>query len=110
MSAILGLIAMWALLLQAPLTTASAEPFDPTAQGIHCGQDHNSPATPDKDCHQHQCCTASHISKAVLPAPQASSFRFERTSVSAIIWCVAHFLEKTGPPERKHNPRGPPAA
>jgi len=108
-SAILGLIAMWALLLQGTLATANAEPFDP-AQGIHCGQDQSgSPATPDKSSHQHQCCTASHISKAVLPTPQASSFRFELTPASAIVWRISTFLEKTGPPERDHNPRGPPA-
>jgi len=110
MSAILGLIAMWALLLQGTLAASAAPDFDP-AQGIHCAQDHGeAPSTPEKGGHQHQCCPAAHVSKLALPAPLASAFRFERQPANPFVWRISTFLEKTGPPERDHHPRGPPAA
>ena len=109
--AIIGVIALYALLLQS-FAAAAKPPAYADAAGVICAAAHGSDA-PSGDAplaHDHPCCTAAQTSHAALPPlPWAAAAR-PASPPAAIVWRPEADLPRTGPPTRSHSARGPPAA
>jgi hypothetical protein len=108
--AIIGVIALYALLLQAFLGFATPS-LALGPDGILCtvhesGQSDGKPAT----AHKHECCLPAHAG-AFLPPPDGATDLAWRAPVSHIlVWRPAFDVPTTGPPDTSHRPRGPPLA
>lgn len=108
--AIIGVIALYALVLQAFLTVVA--PTMPRFEGGVICAEHEAPAPSDNDRHldcHHACCTQ--VQAVALPAPDADGFL-------PAIWPprtapLTHREAGTGnaraPPDQGISPRGPPA-
>ena len=109
--AILGVIALYGLLLQGFLAAATPVPVTDLA-GILCvthdGAGSGSPDTPVR--HDHQCCTAAPVG-ALGPPPLSDAFSAWSLPPSTLVaWRPEASLFKTGPPTHSHSARGPPSA
>lgn len=107
--AILGVVALYALLLQAFVAAATPSgPIDPA--GFIC-QHGNAVPSPDQPArHDHQCCTAVHIGNVAPPPCSAAAFAWAAPRAVTAPWRPEAAIPKTGPPTRSHSARGPPSA
>lgn len=107
--AILGVVALYALLLQA--FVAAATPSGPISLGGFICQHDNSPSSPDQPVrHDHQCCTAIHIGNVAPPPSSAVPVAWAAPRTVVVLWRPEAVIPKTGPPTRSHSARGPPFA
>ncbi len=106
--AILGVVALYALLLQA--FVAAATPSGPIdLAGFICQHESSSP--PDHPIrHDHQCCTAVHIGNIAPPPSSAMLVGWASPRAVTLLWRPEVAIPKTGPPTRSHSARGPPSA
>lgn len=107
--AIIGVIALYALLLQAFLAVAA--PTGPSfGPGVLCTVDGEHAPGEEPLRHDHQCCTAQHVGN-LAPAPKTASAERLTWPVSIrIVWRPEAELPRTGPPTFAHSARGPPSA
>ena len=109
--AIIGMIALYGLLLQAVFVSA----LPANASGLlgaicqpHDGGD--GPAQGQPIAHDHQCCTAAHLGGMGLP-PVATQVRHAALPVAAaVIWRDGVSPASTGPSVDAQSARGPPSA
>jgi hypothetical protein len=109
--AIVGAIALYALLLQSFLLAAT-----PTLAlgdaGILC-LDHAS-GQPDSggapSGHEHHCCLPGHVAPLVPPLPAYQAVPWRAPEAALLGWRHEADQPRTGPPKRAHTPRGPPLA
>ena len=109
--AILGLVALYGLLLQAFLAVAtpSAATVDPL--GFICS--HDASGSPDQHHpvrHDHPCCTVAHLAPLLPPAVAATVLAWTPPDAVRVDWRPEAAIPKTGPPTRQHSARGPPLA
>lgn len=106
--AIIGVIALYGLLLQAFL--AAAHPVAMPDAGILCAE--HEPASPGSDRplhHDHQCCTAAQGAQ-LAPAPSSDLTAVPVPPAPArVAWRPEASRPRTGPPTHAHSARGPPA-
>lgn len=109
--AIIGVIALYALLLQ-PFLAAATPAMMPDAAGILCathdGPAPSGPAVPGRS--DHQCCTAA-FPGGPVPPPAASAVVSRMQAIAvAVSWYPEAAIGRPGPTTHSHSPRGPPAA
>jgi hypothetical protein len=106
--AIIGVIALYALLLQAFLGFATPS-IAFGADGVLCVE-HGSAAPDGKSgaVHKHQCCLPVQPG-TLLPPPDSppEAVAFARVA-QVVAWRPTSDVLTTGPPKRTHQPRGPP--
>lgn len=107
--AIVGVVALYALLLQA--FVAAATPAGAIIPAALCAPvqdvDQERPATPTR--HDPQCCIALHLGNLALPPSAAfEPVVWGRATAPAIVARPEAAIPKTGPPAHAHRPRGPP--
>ena len=111
LGAVIWMIALYGLVLQAFLAGATAPVLAAGGSALCAALDHDGDGAPGPDPHHdHACCLAAPT--AALPAPTAD--------VSAVAWPPGASLAftspartrppATGPPSRPHQPRAPPLA
>lgn len=107
--AILGVVALYALLLQA--FVAAATPSGPIdLAGFICQHDSSAPSPDQPIRHDHQCCTAVHIGNVAPPPCSAAPVVLTPPVAVATVWRPKAAIPKTGPPNQSHFARGPPSA
>ena len=111
--AIVGLIALYAVLLQAFLTVSAPGALLREA-GILC-LDHGggSPADAPADGptpHDHACCTLAHGATVVPPGPSVALPVQHIAQGTAVVWLPEADIPRTGPPTHAESARGPPLA
>lgn len=109
--AIISVVALYALLLQAFL--AFAAPVlspDPTG-GILCAEHGSGTPTHDQsDAQCHACCMALHIGTIAPPPVLAAPVLWPVPQISRVAWRPEADLPRTGPPVHAQSARGPPIA
>lgn len=107
-NAAVGLVALYALLLQAVMAAAT-----PTGQiappGVICAAAGSAHQPPDKPVgHDHACCTALHFGNLAPPPsdPAPEPIRWPKRIL--VVWQPEARLPRTGPPAYAHSARGPP--
>ena len=108
--AIIGVVALYALLLQAFLGgLAPAMPLP--VGGVICAE-HDGSSVPDRHgpaCHHHACCTAAQAAKLLDPLLSASaSVQWVPIRVASFLWRDAGPVRARAPPGQSVSPRGPP--
>lgn len=107
--AILGVVALYALLLQA--FVAAATPSGATdLAGFVCQHGSSAPSPDQPVRHDHQCCTAVHIGDVAPPPCSAVEVAWAAPLAVTAVWRPEAAIPKTGPPTRSHSARGPPSA
>lgn len=107
--AILGVIALYALLLQAFVAAATPSgAIDLT--GFICQHESSAPSPDQPVRHDHQCCTAVHIGNIAPPPCSAVAVAWTAPRAVTAVWRREAAIPKTGPPTRSHSARGPPSA
>jgi hypothetical protein len=108
--AIIGLIALYAVLLQAFLTVSAPGAVLREA-GILC-LDHEAghPADGLPAHRDHACCTLAHGAPAVPPNPVEAVAVPTPARVTAVVWRPEAAIPRTGPPTHATSARGPPLA
>lgn len=107
--AIIGLVALYALLLQAFLGLATpSRALDGPGEVLCAGHSSGEPAS--KGVHVHACCTVVQAGTLTLPPidPEAAAWPSAPTSLCA--WRPEAEIPTTGPPAYNGTARGPPAA
>jgi hypothetical protein len=108
--AIIGVIALYALLLQAFLGFATPSlAFGP--DGVLCIEHGSAP--PDGKStghHDHQCCLPVQHGAMAPPPDLATAAGWQLPAAHVLVWRFEADLLTTGPPARAHQPRGPPLA
>lgn len=106
---IVGTIALYSLILQAFLASATpVSAFFPD-HVICAAADPGGTAGSEKPVkHDHQCCTAVSPVAVVPPVQAMSLLAWPLTDAVEIVWRPEASLYKTGPPTGAHRPRGPP--
>lgn len=107
--AILGVIALYALLLQAFVAAATPSGAADLA-GFICGHESSAPSPDQPARHDHQCCTAVHIGNIAPPPCPAVAVAWTAPRAVMAVWRPEAAIPKTGPPTRSHSARGPPSA
>lgn len=106
--AVVGVAALYALLLQAFL--AGAIPIVSPETGIICAEHASGLPGPEKPArHDHGCCTLVQAGSIAPPSGTAVALEPSRRSV-AVIWPFVPFAVGTGPPTHSESARGPPVA
>lgn len=109
--ALLGVIALYGMLLQAFLSGAA--PLAPTRL-VHelClavgGSSAPSPDLPVR--HDHACCLVGHVELAASPPQPAAMVRLAPAPPALVAWRPEAAIPKTGPPTHAQSARGPPLA
>ncbi len=109
--AIIGVIALYGLLLQGFLAAAMPAGMLDLAGVIcapHDGAGSNSPDKPLR--HQHDCCTAAQVGPIGPPPASPAALAWAFPVSQAVIWRAEASIPKTGPPTHAHSARGPPSA
>ncbi|MCJ2089911.1 hypothetical protein MKK88_28565 [Methylobacterium sp. E-005] len=108
--AILGLVALYALLLQAFLGLAAPIPA-PAAPGTVLCAEHpvdGSDHAPIR-IHVHSCCTLAQAASVALPVAVSAAPALPLAPALHLSWRPEAELPRTGPPPRAGTARGPPA-
>ena len=107
--AILGVIALYGLLLQS-FFAAAAPSWASAPPGLCSPADHGStdeaPAKPVR--HDHQCCAAAHPGSLAPPPVAVTLVRWTVTAAAVAVPRRDLAPPKTGPPRLASGPRGPP--
>ncbi len=106
--AIIGAIALYVLLLQAFLGFATPS-LALGPDGILCTE--HGPASPDGKPgphNGHQCCLPVQEASFVPPPEVATDAVWPLPTARILVWRPESDLLTTGPPDRAHQPRGPP--
>ncbi|WP_238178599.1 hypothetical protein [Methylobacterium dankookense] len=108
--AIIGVIALYALLLQAFLGGLSPSVSTPAGPEICARHDAASvPVDHESACRQHVCCTAMQGAGWLLPLPTAfATVTWAPVQVASAAWREAGPVRARAPPDRSVGPRGPP--
>lgn len=107
--AIIGMVALYALLLQAFLgTLLPPVPASPSTSAICAHEDLELPL--DQACRQHACCIAVQATGLIDPPPAgfAAVIWTERRG-APVAWYPALVASARAPPDFAVSPRGPPA-
>jgi hypothetical protein len=107
--AIIGVIALYALLLQAFLGFAAPVLAQAAAGEVLCAE-HTGSAPADKataPCHP--CCTLLQVG-TLAPPPLGAVAVVWRAAFAPVVWRPAASIPTTGPPVFATSARGPPAA
>lgn len=107
--AIIGVIALYGLLLQAFLV-AAAPIVSPALAGFICAaHDGSGPALPDAPGkHDHQCCTAANAAPVAPPPSIFAEVGAVALPSTFVAWRFEAAVPATGPPTRSASARGPP--
>ncbi|MDP4023039.1 hypothetical protein Q8W71_10420 [Methylobacterium sp. NEAU 140] len=111
--ALVGVLALYALLLQAFLgfatpVTGAAEAALCAAHAVDAGAP-DAPADGKAHLHCALCCTAVHVAKLAPPPAGAAAAR-PALGVARVAWRSERAFPPTGPPIHATSARGPPAA
>ncbi|HMO29449.1 hypothetical protein [Enterovirga sp.] len=106
--AVIGVVALYAFLLQAFLGFAT--PAAAIPHGWLCAEAGDHGSVPHSAGHHHQCCTAAHPGHIAPPPPAAVILRPDPPRLLSVVWRPEASLPRTGPPRYAGSPRGPPAA
>lgn len=110
--AIIGVIALYALLLQAFLAFAAPTlSLDQNGEVLCTEHGSGAPAHDQADAQCHSCCAVMHIGNLAPPPPSdavALSWPFQQ--VARVAWRPEAEVFKTGPPTHAQSARGPPIA
>ncbi len=110
--AIIGVIALYGLLLQA-FVAAATPPSLPDLLGAICvSQDGTHAGSPDGPSlpHDHPCCAAVHAGSLPPPPLAGTLIAWRAPAAALIVWRPEAAVPKTGPPTHAHSARGPPSA
>jgi hypothetical protein len=108
---IIGVIALYALLLQAFLAFAApALSPDPTGSVLCAEHGSGAPADDQADVQCHACCAAVHIGNLAPPPLDAFPVLWPFQRVARVVWRPEAEVLKTGPPTHAQSARGPPIA
>lgn len=110
--AIMGVIALYGLLLQAFVAAATPMALPDLVGAICAVQDGAHSGSPDGPSlpHDHQCCTAVHAGSLPPPPGAGLAASWPAPATTAIVWRPEAAVPKTGPPTHSHSARGPPSA
>lgn len=109
--AIMGVIALYALLLQAFLGFAVPTRPLPGPESVLCAEHAaGDPDTPSVPVHVHACCTLAQAGALTLPNIAWTSVPMPAPSAVRVVWRPGAERLRTGPPPRSGTARGPPAA
>lgn len=110
--AILGVIVLYGLLLQAFLVAAAPARASTDALAVLCAHDGSGAPAGEHGAadHDHACCTAAHLGTWAPPSPPVSLLAWVPPATVAAEWRPEAAIPKTGPPTRQHSARGPPPA
>ena len=110
--AIMGVIALYGLLLQAFLTAATPVVLPDLTGAICAVQDgaHSGPPDGPSLPHDHQCCTAVHAGGLPPPPAAGAAAIWRAPATTPVVWRSEAAVPKTGPPNHAHSARGPPSA
>ena len=108
--ALVGAMALYALLLQAFFAAATPVAASGLA-GVICTV-HGGTEVPDLPArNDHACCTAAHLEHpAPPPQPASTAVAWSVPRRIAAVWHPHALVSATGPPTRAHTARGPPSA
>ena len=109
--AILLVVALYALLLQAFLGFATPARALAAADGVLCAE--HAPGDPEHgpvQIHVHACCTLVQATALALPTAAPAVVASIPAPAQHISWRPEAELPRTGPPPRVGTARGPPAA
>lgn len=109
--AIIGMVALYALLLQAFLGFATPARAVGLPGAVLCAE-HGSGA-PDNETvahHAHPCCTLVQAGSVALPVSEPAVVAWPFAPASRLAWQPEAERPKTGPPRTATSARGPPAA
>lgn len=108
--AIIGVIALYALVLHAFLTVLAPTmpPFD---GGVLCAEHATSgaPADDGQPCGHHACCTQVQAVHLLPPVQAASAVAIWPSRPAPVLWRAAETVRARAPPDQGTSPRGPPA-
>ena len=107
--AIIGVIALYALVLQAFLTAFVPAP-PRVVGGVICAE-HGVPDAPDEDgraCAHAACCTQVHALDHQASVPAASTPAARPPRATRALWRAAETVQARAPPDQGFGPRGPP--
>lgn len=108
--AILGVIALYALLLQSFLMAGTPRVLAGPI-GLLCSHDApDAPAGGIPVPHQHDCCTTAQGSAPLAPPVLAAIVTWAPTASQSIVWRPEAWIPRTGPSTNAQSPRGPPLA
>ncbi|MEH3117468.1 MAG: hypothetical protein PGN25_07635 [Methylorubrum populi] len=108
--AIIGVIALYALALQAFLTVLA--PAAPSFTGSVLCAEHDAAGAPSDDgraCGHRDCCTQVQAVVIPGPAPAVSHRPAWPPRAAPIPWRAAETIRARAPPNQGTGPRGPPA-
>lgn len=109
--AIIAVIALYALLLQAFLGFAAPARLLPGSDGVLCAEHAaGDPDTKAPPVHVHACCTLVQAGTLALPEAASTSVSRPGLSTARLIWRPEAERLRTGPPPRPGTARGPPVA
>lgn len=108
--AILGVVALYALLLQAFVAAATPSGGAIDLAGFTCRHENSAPSPDQPARHDHQCCTAVHIGNVAPPPCPGVTVVWTAPRPIAVPWRSEAAIPKTRPPTRSHSARGPPSA
>jgi len=110
--AIIGVIALYALVLQAFLTVLA--PALPRFEGgVLCAEHLTASGTPADDeqpCGHHACCTQVQAVHLLPLAQAASTLAVWPPRAAPVPWYAAGTIQARAPPDQGTSPRGPPTA
>ncbi|GJE80106.1 hypothetical protein [Methylorubrum thiocyanatum] len=108
--AIIGVIALYALVLHAFVTVLAPTP--PRLDGGVLCAEHAASGERSKDgqsCGHHACCTQVQAVHLPPPVQAASSLAVWPPRAVPVIWRAAETVRARAPPDQGTSPRGPPA-
>lgn len=109
--AIIGMVALYALLLQAFLGFATPTHALGSPGAVLCAE-HGSGPSDDGAAprHAHPCCTLVQVVGAALPPSEPVAVAWPFAPAQRLAWRPEADRPKTGPPPSATSARGPPAA
>lgn len=105
----MGMVALYALLLQAFLgTLLPPAPAVPATGLTICGHE-DSERPLDQACRLHACCIAVQAAGLVRPPPAAfAPVAWTARRETRVVWSAADVAQARAPPDRAVSARGPP--
>ena len=107
--AIIGVVALYALLLQAFLVAGTAKVAG-SPLGLLCAHESDAPAGGIPAPHDHACCTVAQEAASAVPPEAVTVAASVPPACETLAWRPESWIPRTGPPVRAQGPRGPPLA
>jgi len=109
--AIMSVIALYALLIQAFLGFAAPARLLPGSGTVLCAEHAaGDPGVPAVPVHVHACCTLVQAGALTLPDTPSTGVSLPAPAATQLVWRPEAEILRTGPPPRPGSARGPPAA